>query len=549
MGRVRSRLLDIGCVVAMWITVAFLTGTEPWVSFDTPDAEFHASMAIFGNDVTDRAATPVYYWTRLGYIAPGQLLTSLFGPVTGLEVLRLVLLLMIIVGAWVVIRRFTDRWTSVVLTLMIASNTVIVGYLGNPYPTAVVMAGMALLLSIGIAPRGPWADISAGVVIGWMVMTNPYGAILAAVMYMAAFFARGGNSVRTSARSALLSLVGFVCGFSLLWISGRLLFPGLDWLETYLFWNSAIDQSDYIYDLNRWKYDPSLLVPVMASVIAIGNWLQRPRDIRARIAGVVGTAVTAFALIFFLAFPTNYLEIPHYQALLWVPALLAIGLAVVSRLTPSPRPWIRGVVGLLAVGATVGAGYASLSLDLWQSRGLALAGVAVFFLAGRRWVPVLLATGLVMVAAQVLQNSRDTFGVSTDALYVNAYRSNEARLMIDSAVTAQQWILERTRPGDRVLTWVDADWQEREQDLLPLAAFQLWGANSAEQGPEVTADTLTRWEQSKPLSLALYGKTTQSVLRFWSSIPKERQATVPECLRVPWPDYESVQVCVTRLTW
>lgn len=549
MGRVRSRLLDIGCVVAMWITVAFLTGTEPWVSFDTPDAEFHASMAIFGNDVTDRAATPVYYWTRLGYIAPGQLLTSLFGPVTGLEVLRLILLLMIIVGAWVVIRRFTDRWTSVVLTLMIASNTVIVGYLGNPYPTAVVMAGMALLLSIGIAPRGPWADISAGVVIGWMVMTNPYGAILAAVMYMAAFFARGGNSVRTSARSALLSLVGFVCGFSLLWISGRLLFPGLDWLETYLFWNSAIDQSDYIYDLNRWKYDPSLLVPVMASVIAIGNWLQRPRDIRARIAGVVGTAVTAFALIFFLAFPTNYLEIPHYQALLWVPALLAIGLAVVSRLNLSPRPWIRGVVGLLAVGATVGAGYASLSLDLWQSRGLALAGVAVFFLAGRRWVPVLLATGLVMVAAQVLQNSRDTFGVSTDALYVNAYRSNEARLMIDSAVTAQQWILERTRPGDRVLTWVDADWQEREQDLLPLAAFQLWGANSAEQGPVVTADTLTRWEQSKPLSLALYGKTTQSVLRFWSSIPKERQATVPECLRVPWPDYESVQVCVTRLAW
>lgn len=549
MERVRSRLTDFGVISAIWLSIAFITGSERWVSFDTPDAEFHASMAIFGSEVTDRAATPVYYWTRLGYIAPGRLLTNYFGPVTGLEILRLILLFLIIAGTWYAIRRCTDVWTSTVLTFLVASNTVVLGYLGNPYPSATVMAGMALLVAIGMAPRGPWGNVGAGVIVGWMVMTNPYGAILAVVAYLAVIIARGGTSVSRIARAGIWGLLGIAIGFGFLWIVGRFLFPGFDWVQTYLFWNSAIDQSDYIYDVNRWQYDPSLLVPAMAVVIGLVYLMRNPRDVHVRVGAVLGIAVTTFALVFFFAFPTNYLEIPHYQALLWIPALLSVSVIAASRVAMSRWSWARGGIGLVVVAVTVGAGYLDPSLSIWGSRMIAVAGVIVFLIAGQRWVPVLLATGLLMVAAQLLQNSRDTFGVSTDALYVNSYRSNEAREMIGSAVIAQEWVLSRTQPGDRVLTWVDAEWQKQEQDLLPMAAFQLWGANSAGQGPEVTTDMLLRWDKSKPLALALYGKSTESILQFWNSIPAERRPTVPECTQVPWPDYPSVQVCVTRLTW
>ena len=40
--------------------------------------------------------------------------------------------------------------------------------------------------------------------------------------------------------------------FGTLWLAGRLLFPSLDWLSTYLYWNFALKQADYIFDYWRW---------------------------------------------------------------------------------------------------------------------------------------------------------------------------------------------------------------------------------------------------------------------------------------------------------
>ncbi|MFM8896971.1 MAG: hypothetical protein ACKOE2_16785, partial [Actinomycetales bacterium] len=66
MRTVRLNWIDPLLVVGLWALVAFGIGAEPWVSLDTPDSEFHASMAIYASAVTDRADVPVYYWTRLG---------------------------------------------------------------------------------------------------------------------------------------------------------------------------------------------------------------------------------------------------------------------------------------------------------------------------------------------------------------------------------------------------------------------------------------------------------------------------------------------------
>ena len=66
---------------------------QRWSGLDTPDSSFYASLALFGDEVTDRAPFTSYYWTRLGYIAPVGLLTGLLGSFPGFLAYKDILLM------------------------------------------------------------------------------------------------------------------------------------------------------------------------------------------------------------------------------------------------------------------------------------------------------------------------------------------------------------------------------------------------------------------------------------------------------------------------
>jgi hypothetical protein len=547
-----DRGLDAAIVAGIWVFSGVLNGSEPWVSFDTPDSEFHASMSIYTDQVTDRADQPVYYWTRIGHIAPAHVLTELLGPLPGLEIYRLALLAVIVVSLYATLRHVTGRLNATVLTLLVTSSTVLLGYLGNPYPTAASMAGISALIAVGVLGRDWRAHVLAGAIIGWLVMTSPYGTLLGLIAYLSAL--AGRELSRPRVRPVLVWACSFTAGalvvFSALWLIGRLLFPGLDWLSTYLYWNSALSQADYIVDRLRWTWDPSLLVPAVAGVIAVAMLLSRPRGVATRTAAALGVATPVFALIYWWLLPNNYLEIPHYQAMLFPAALTAIALAAAARLPDVPVTWTRALVSAAVVGLSILAGHSALDLSVAQARLLAVVLVAVFLVpTGSRWAIAIIAVGLTFAGAQVLQNARDTFGVSTSGMYVNAYVANEAEAMMASAVAAQDWVVDRTSPGDRVLTWVDANWAAGEQDLLPLAAFQLWGANEAARGPTASPEAIASMEARKPLSIVMYGRSVDTVLQFWNSLPKDWRASTPECTQVPWPATGSAAVCITRPVW
>ena len=76
---IRSRLTDPLIIAALWLFAGVLSGSERWAGLDTPDSSFYATLALFGDDVTDRAVETSYYWTRLGYIGPVRLLTGILG--------------------------------------------------------------------------------------------------------------------------------------------------------------------------------------------------------------------------------------------------------------------------------------------------------------------------------------------------------------------------------------------------------------------------------------------------------------------------------------
>jgi len=508
-------------------------------------------LAIFGNDVVERVFQPAYYWTRFGYIFPGLALTNLFGPIEGLEILRLILLAALIAGYWVAIRSVARPITTAFIVILLLLNTVPLGYLGNPYPTAVIVVGMVWIVALGVNSTSRAKSLALGAILAWLGMTNPYGTVLSIVLLLLVVLGRWGLRqapawIRECGLWLAVGLVGVASAFLLV---GRIVFPNRDWLSTYIFWNSALNQEDYIFEYFRWTYDQSLLFPVLVAFVALVNYIRGPRSSVSRVAVYISLGIPIFSVSYWYAFPNNYLEIPHYQALLWPPALVSLGLIVADRLRFAPVNRWRILVAVTSIAAVYLVGHVDVDLTVAHARKLAVITALLIVLVPRNWIAITVGLALVLSSGQILQSSRDNFGVSTEYLYENVFRENTTKLTLTSAVAAETFILERTSPGDRTISWVDADWEAGEEDLVPLAAFHLWGPNGTVRGSIMTEDAVTQWEGIKPISVVMYGKSMESVLEFWNSIPKNLRPSVPECIQVAWPSYEGVEVCVTKLSW
>ena len=183
------RIVDVGAVLGITVFTGLLSGSEQWAGLDTPDSSFYNTLALHGSEVTDRAPETSYYWTRLGYIVPVRLLTTVFGPFPGFAIYRMLLLLIIVASIYLAVRTFTRIPAGVALTTLASLSTVVLAYLGNTYLTGSVLAGTALLIACGIQGSGPrwhwpWA-VLAGATLGWLAMVNPYGAILGGGIWLA----------------------------------------------------------------------------------------------------------------------------------------------------------------------------------------------------------------------------------------------------------------------------------------------------------------------------------------------------------------------------
>jgi len=262
---IRSRLADPLLIAGVWLFAGVLSGSERWAGLDTPDSSFYATLALFGDDVTDRAVETSYYWTRLGYIGPVRLLTGILGPWNGFAAYRSILLLVIVAASYVIMRRFTTRSTAVFITTVIALNTVMLSYLGNTYLTGSVLAGTTAMIAIALTDRR-WAAIAAGVVAGWLVMVNPPGALLAITIWMTILVHR-----RTRLSHYVISAATGAATFGAFLLLGRMQFPRLNWFESFLA-TQGMNLSDFASKAPVWLGDISLLVPASVLVIAIATW-------------------------------------------------------------------------------------------------------------------------------------------------------------------------------------------------------------------------------------------------------------------------------------
>jgi len=186
---------------------------------------------------------------------------------------------------------------------------------------------------------------------------------------------------------------------------------------------------------------------------------------------------------------------------------------------------------------------------------IVLVGVVVF--SPRVVMATVITVSAFFAGAQLLQNSREDLGLYYLSPYHWAYAANPIEAKMRTAVNVQEWLLANTSASDRILVWVDGAWTEGDRELYVAAGMQLWGENRVTLEPALNDEFgLAALETVRPTVLALYGRSMDSVMRFWESVPRENDPSAPICYDYAWPedpnaDFPARQghTCLTQLTW
>ncbi len=550
------RLTDGGLVIALSLLIAVVA--QRWAGLDTPDSSFYASLSIFGDQITDRAPITSYFWTRLGFIGPVQVLTTTLGTWLGFAAWRYLLILVIVASSYYLLKRFTNRVSAIWLTALIVSSTVPLSYLGNSYLTGAVLAGTAALINLAVNPnRG--AAILSGITLGWLVMVNPTGVLLAGTIWLSITIHQKRNAPRVLLYTVVTAAAATLLTFTAFLIWGRSIFPKMDWFASY-FDARAINQSNFSSGDNIFLTDISLVVIVLITLITFFLWLIKRESSSTQLGFLTATTSAAFMLFFNPIMGGVVLESPLYQATLWPPALFALALSTsayisIGKNTPQVALATISVIVVIAAGFIA----PNLSLTTGWAIGIVTAIAFVASLALTKHTKTLITITtltLFLASAQLMQNSRGDLGLYYLSPYHWAYSNNPISEKIHTAVNAQQWVIENTNSTDQIMLWVDGPWVQGDRELYVAAGMQLWGENRITLEPTLTQPDIQRLNSFKPTTLALYGKSVDAVINFWESIPQVNKATTPICYDYSWPadnssDFPTTEghTCLTTLSW
>lgn len=556
---------DLLLVLAIWLLILFGVGAQWWTGMNAPDSQFSASLAIFGNEVNERALDSSYYWTRLGYLGPVHWLIENFGIWTGFAVWRALILLLVVGAVYWTVRQFADRAPAAALTVFVGLNTMVLAYLGNPYATGTAMAASFVLFALGIwhfnrHPRTLHRLLAAGLtggVLAWLLMLNPYNALLAGMTWLGI---RGVGIwlTRPRARLLLTELLAIGTGFAIVFLGFLLwawvLFPDLNWFQTYRSWNARLDYASFISDPNIWTRDLAALVVLLAFLIScVAVIFARNRWSTA--AFVVSSITIAFTLLYMQVIPGPWIEAPHYAAMCWPGSLLAMALAVGALTHARQAPVLFWLAVPVLIVAMVWAGHSSALMSMRQGLLLVLACVVVMLLTASlvhssnhflMWSLVAITIMVIGVSAQWLQNGRGNLGIYSQYPMNSAFVDYQAEELMRSNVAAEEFLLARTSADDRIATWTDPT-----RLTATVAAMQLWGAyNNAPGEASMTLADHRALRDLNPTVIAMYAPTRAQIDRYYASVPAWFGPTPLECTSVPYLGIGSpdAHLCLTRIT-
>jgi len=534
---------DAAIITAITLVIGLIA--QQWTGLDTPDSSFYFSLANFGSEVTDRAPIDSYYWTRLGVIAPTYALTQVFGPWIGYFIWRFLLLATIIAAIFVATRKLNaTRNTSALLAGSLATSTVILSYLGNPYVTATALAAIAITTTSALFTSKK-ATITSGAALGWLAMINPYAALLAGSIWLGItiqhhFANRPSTKITQLITRLTITATSAAITFGAFLLIGTQLFPGMNWFKTYIEWNAKLDYGDFASKSPIWLTDPALLVPAaMLVVIAIQWW--RFKTPATQVALTISLTTLGFALAFLPAMASITLEATIYNSMLWIPASIALAITFAERIMASI--WITPI----AIAILIAAGFQAIDFNGYIAVAVAIITTA-FLSTTKSNVLLIAALILFLSATQLIHNSRDQIGLYYSSPFAWAYQSNPIKLKLANSLKAQQWLINNTKPTDQILTYVDGNWLDGDRDLYVAAAMQFWGENRSGIDTTIRPEDLKRITATKPTMLALYGTNRINLQEYTRYLPQEINLGPLTCTDFDWPtSREGASLCLSRV--
>ncbi len=532
------------------ITIFIALAARQWTGLDTPDSSFYTSLAIFGDQVTDRAPFDSYYWIRLGYITPLRSLYAITNPEIGFFIFRFMLIAVLVTSVYLILNKLTKTNfpTRIFLTTAVAGSSVILSYLGNPYLTGFILAATTAAIATALHARTKRQlaiAILGGVIIGWSAQVNPAGAILVATLWVAVsiFTKRRISYYLTAALAATVTFLAFIA-------IGTLIFPGLNWFETFNA-TRGMNLGDFASKDPVWLQDISLLVPLAVLLITIKTWWSERTNDAYRLALVISSVSVTFMLVFSPLMGGIALEAPMYQSMLWPPAMIATALVFAPRIDlVSRKQLIIAGLGLLII-VVAGATQPTLTFGAGIVIALGAAALALIPKARETSLAALIVFIAILSTFQLLQNSRGDLGLYYLSPYSWAFAPNPIGAKINTAISVQEWLLANTTDQDQILTWVDGDWVNGDRELYVVAAMQLWGENRFTLEPTVDDYARAILERTSPTVIALYGPNQQGIDIMHQSIPN---AGPLECIDFDWPVASNTEfptdsgvACLTRL--
>ena len=562
---------DAGLVALVVLFVWFLSGAQRRTFLHTPDSEFYLSLGAFSDDVTDRAPTDLYYWTKLGIILPARFLAYVLNASAALDAFHFLLLALVVGASYRAARIGFPRSMACVAALFISLNTVFLGFLGDPYATGAAMTGLTVLYSCALVwllerDAGGWgAPAVLGCVCAWLVMVNPYAALLGGVGLLGLVLANLPVVARVPRLGLIASAAALVVSFAVSMAAflalGGMMFPGLEWFETLRSFSSSADPSVWAEDDWTWlATETSLLVPTVAAMVALVALWRDPRSALARSGAALAGLVPLFALGFKLETGSNVLETSMYSALLWPSALLGVVAGIASltsgwrssslgyllivlcpaawmfagRWSGTATPTTAGVITggvCLIVGVTMissgdrGAGQPHMT----PSTGAATLGLIPLLVLG--------------VLFQFLQNGRPVYleSIHPRVEYEAAYNENSSGATVERDLAVQSWLIEQTRSSDRVLVW--AEWP-----FITAAAMQLWGPNSAGSAETGLGEAgLAAVQQVKPTIFVTYSGAMSRADAITDELASQWEVSDRQCRDFSEPGLPELVVCINRL--
>jgi hypothetical protein len=496
-----------------------------------------------------------YYASRLAHLLPNAVAFALFGDQVGYYAVRYLELVLAMAAIHVIARHYANEIVAWLLAIFFCSHVFLLrSFLWDHYEaTVVVLALVAIALTLPRPGDNRWAHVAAGFAFAWAINGNPSALVIAAAWFPAWLIERWHQPLRDKLRLILAGLLGATVGQGALFALIMAVTPDGRWE----LWQITIDVTGLMLAgsgarffvplreivLDRQSYEPLLFAfAVAASAVAVVlAWNGEGERRRQALAALAFASVMTLAFAVLHALSVAVLSLFYYIVYL-LPAVLVSLAVLMSHWRPASLR--SAIVAAIAFFVVQGVFWAVASSLLSALNAVSLITVVV---AGLALLPWLRGRAFAVGMFAVLFASNAFFLEPAFALVYGGESRRALEWDVRNGAAYLQDFVARQAPAPApVRFW----YSPRDPNFNSVQSVHLWGhSRLAGSGPaDAQLPALDRGAQERLTGrrhLFIYGSEAEidaAYKAIQALVPSARIAGRGEFRGREWPGFSVVHV-------